>query len=158
MIIYGDDWCKARVVRVANLVAAASDDEFIQRDASRLAYYVIFQLISLFCTQNLLGVQHINENDWARIFRLLEHKELKTKLKNQETHKLHPELKSLGISFETLQKNRFLADYDPLPFKQNWDLLDAEFSKALDVIGFINKLSQSQKTTLAIHLLFKDKA
>jgi hypothetical protein len=77
----------SRMLNVPNLTEMALHDKDVAqvflREAIRISYYVVFQTICRICTEALSEskAEDIKSDDWLKIFRSFDHKDLRNKLK-----------------------------------------------------------------------------
>jgi hypothetical protein len=158
----------SRMLNVPNLIEMALHDKEVEqvslREAIRISYYVVFQTICRICTEALSEskAEDIKSEDWLKIFRSFDHKDLRNKLKaidqDQTKVKKYPyEIKKIAKNFSKLQDERMKADYDPSPFLIGYDEAIKLIKNTVLAAFELEKLSLSDKRSLAITLLFKDR-
>jgi hypothetical protein len=126
------------------------------RRAMSSAYYAVFQRLSSLCASRLSG-QDPSTEDYRRLYRALEHKQVRTAL-GKSAYKAE-----LGVPFAQLQDARQWADYSIAP-DPDLDLpggstrnAQAYIDMAREVLQFIDSLDSAAQLKLAILLIVRDR-
>ena len=126
-----------------------------RRRAVGTAYYAVFHSLAKLCADTLLQSADRDTEEYARIYRALEHGSLKAAfgkepLRDRET------LRRIGDIVVALQSERHRADYLP-PVKNVFSIRDAEIlvSQARQVVSESEGLGFQDRLTLATCLLFR---
>lgn len=127
--------------------------EFLLRQAVRSTYYAIFQFLSLVYVNELIGDGEIEASEWVRIYRGIDHKDVKQKL--IALSKDYPEMKLMSDVFTTMQEERHLADYNPLPYAKTYNQVEKLIENADHALLSISSFSNKLKLKIAITLLVK---
>ncbi len=129
------------------------------RRAVSTAYYAVFHALARTCTEELFGrskdAKNLKEHDM--VYRQLDHTSLKSAFNNTPMQE-NETIKRIGLLAKELQNERHKADY--MPRRKLYPKKECEewISKADEARDLINNLSPPDKKTLAIYLIFKNRA
>lgn len=126
-----------------------------RRRAVSTAYYAVFHQLAQLCSDCLLPQSGRDPEDYARIYRALDHGQLKRAF-GQKPLAAHETLRRIGDIVVKLQSERHRADYLPedtslFPLEDVRSLVDT----AAQTVRDLNALSAEDRRTLASCLLFK---
>ena len=130
----------------------------VKRRAVSTAYYAVFHALAELCADELLGVQSdVRSEEYIRVYRSLEHGTLKTAFKAAPLNRVAA-LQRIGNRVVVLQSERIRSDYLPSQALYTNDQCRDLVESAKSAIGSIAALSQGDRRSLAVHLLFKNRA
>lgn len=124
------------------------------RRAASSAYYALFHGLCRLCANELIGANQGKTEEWARVYRALDHGRGKKVLTEQEAGKIDPAVKRVGLAFKELQERRHGADYDPAFFPFFLDATAALIEQAESALALLDALSPDKRRALAVLLLF----
>lgn len=137
------------------LVAERPRSSAFKRRAVSTAYYAVFHALAKLCAESLLPSGDRHEEEYARVYRALDHGSLKTAfgkdpLKDNET------FRKIGDLVVPLQSERHRADYLP-PIKNVFSGREAKklIDQARLAVSEIEALNPRDRRTLATCLLFR---
>lgn len=129
----------------------------MKRRAVSTAYYAAFHALVRLCADELAGIARRRTPEYERLYRALDHSQLRTAFISAPL-KGHSTLSPLGDIVVKLQTERNRADYLPpqslFSASQCVDLIQL----ARDFVGLLERLDNSERRTLSIYLLFKNRA
>lgn len=139
------------------LAEKSSRSPTLRRRAVSTAYYALFHALAELCAQELLGSgTSKRSNEYVRIYRSLDHGTLKNAFAAPPLKKI-PALQTIGNRVVRLQSERIRSDYLPQqPIYTTEQSIDLVKSAKVALLS-ITKLSQGDRRTLAVHLLFKSR-
>ncbi|MCJ2006862.1 hypothetical protein MKK55_17320 [Methylobacterium sp. J-059] len=150
----------ARLLRLAeDIVDAHPDSSSVKRRAVSTAYYAAFHALARLCADTLLGDSDRASSEYEKVYRALDHGSLRTAFQPKGSPlATNVSLKRIGDLIVPLQGARMLADYAPprLGFYQENAARD-HLEQARELVGLLEALSASERMSLAIHLIFKDR-
>jgi len=117
----------------------------LKRRAVSTAYYAVFHALAGLCA-----------DDYIRVYRSLEHGTLKTAFNAPPLNRVGT-LQKIGSSVVELQSERIRSDYLPSHALYTKDQCRALVELAKSAITAIAALSQSDRRSLAVVLLFKNR-
>ncbi len=121
------------------------------------AYYAVFHALAELCADELLGVESgRRSNEYVRIYRSLEHGTLKTAFGAAPLSSVGA-LQKIGNRVVRLQSERIRSDYLPQQSLYTTDQSLDLVKSARSAVGSIAELSQGDRRSLAVHLLFKSR-
>jgi hypothetical protein len=147
-----------RLLALAEELAEKSGKSLtLRRRAVSTAYYAVFHALAKLCADELLGARFdMRSEEYIRVYRSLEHGALKTAFKAPPLNRVAA-LQKIGNRVVELQSERIRSDYLPpqslYTLGKCRDLVESAKSAA----GAIAALSQSDRRSLAVHLLFKNR-
>jgi hypothetical protein len=129
----------------------------LRRRAVSTAYYAVFHALAKLCADELLGAPSDRRSEeYIRVYRSLEHGTLKAAFKAAPLNRIGT-LQKIGSRVVELQSERIRSDYRPpqslYTRGQCRDLVES----AKSAVGAIAALSQSDRRSLAVSLLFKNR-
>jgi uncharacterized protein (UPF0332 family) len=129
----------------------------LKRRAVSTAYYAVFHTLAKLCADELLGVgSDIRSEEYIRVYRSLEHGTLKTAFKAAPLNQVVA-LQKIGNRVVRLQSERIRSDYLPSQQLYTQDECGALVESAKLVVESIAGLSQRDRRSLAVSLLFKNR-
>lgn len=128
----------------------------LKRRAVSTAYYAVFHALAGLCADELLGRLDSRSQDYVRVYRSLEHGTLKTAFNAPPLNRVGT-LQKIGSSVVELQSERIRSDYRPSQALYTKDQCRALIELAKSVITAIAALPQSDRRSLAVSLLFKNR-
>ena len=128
----------------------------LKRRAVSTAYYAVFHALAGLCADELLGRIDSRSQDYIRVYRSLEHGTLKTAFNAPPLNRVGT-LQKIGSSVVELQSERIRSDYLPSHALYTKDQCRALVELAKSAITAIAALSQSDRRSLAVALLFKNR-
>lgn len=139
------------------LAEKSSRSPTLRRRAVSTAYYALFHALAELCAQELLGSgTSKRSNEYVRIYRSLDHGTLKNAFAAPPLKGI-PALQTIGNRVVRLQSERIRSDYLPeQPIYTTEQSIDLVKSAKVALLS-ITKLSQGDRRTLAVHLLFKSR-
>ena len=127
---------------------------FVRRAISD-AYYALFHALAHMCADTLVGSTRRRSEAWRRIYRTLDHTQVREELRRPEVKAIHPMLVDFAADFARLQDARHVADYDPAPaFRRRDDAL-ALLNVAETAISDIEALPADARLELSAALVAK---
>lgn len=128
-----------------------------KRRAVSTAYYAVFHALAKVCAENLLPSAARNTDEYARVYRALEHGSLKAAF-GKEPLKNHGTLRKIGDLVVALQSERYRADYLP-PIENVFSRQDTKklIEQARQAVAEIEALNPQDSRTLATCLLFRER-
>lgn len=141
-----------------DLISRYPTSRAARRRAVSSAYYATFHALSECCADWVLPEEDETSETYEKVYRAIDHKPMKNAFRNQTALRQRPALLRIGETIIELQNARLSADYLPSGHKL-FSLADAEeyMAKARLTVERIDRLTPADRTTLAIHLLFKDR-
>jgi hypothetical protein len=129
-----------------------------RRRAVSTAYYAVFHQISKICSEEIASEHEPSSTQYVRVYRSLDHAAIKAVL-NEQSLKKSDRIRRIGESFALLQSERNRADYWPpvsseFPVRRVRELI----ATAREAVAELNSLGPTDRQTLVVHLLVKDKA
>jgi hypothetical protein len=122
------------------------------------AYYALFHALAQSCADELIGANKRSTDAWARVYRALDHKAAKDRLKKSAaTNGAEAGLIAFATAFADLQELRHDADYSPRPPGLNRQSALALVDEAEQAIRDFDRLDLFKKRSLATEILFKDR-
>ena len=85
---------------------------FIRRAVSD-AYYALFHSLAEMCANSLVGSTRRRTEAWRRVYRTLDHVQVREKLRRADVSAIHPAVSKIAPNFARLQDARHAADCDP---------------------------------------------
>lgn len=140
------------------LAEKSSRSPTLRRRAVSTAYYAVFHALAELCASELLGAEKTSRysNEYVRVYRSLEHGTLKTAFGAAPLNSVAA-LQKIGNRVVRLQSERIRSDYLPqrslYTMDQSLDLVTSAKSTVLSIA----ELSQGDRRSLAVHLLFKNR-
>ena len=128
------------------------------RRAVSTAYYALFHALARLCADELVGVSHGHSQEWARVYRALDHRTAKVVLSSADAARLGSAVAQIGASLSDLQERRHQADYDPAFFSFYFDETEALIELAASAIADLDRLDADQRRSLAIMLIVKKRS
>jgi hypothetical protein len=130
----------------------------LRRRAVSTAYYAVFHALAKLCANELLGGRiDVHSQEYVRVYRALDHGTLKTAFNAPPLNRAAP-LQKIGSSVVELQSERIRSDYLPSQSLYTRDQCRDLVDSAKSAVGNIAALSQSDRRSLAVSLLFKNRA
>ncbi|GEP05696.1 hypothetical protein [Methylobacterium oxalidis] len=149
-----------RLIQVADdLIDAHPDSSAVKRRAVSTAYYAAFHALARVCADALLKDVDRTSDEYEKVYRALDHGPLRNAFQAKGSPLItNPALKRVGDLIVPLQGARMLADYAAprIGFYQESEARD-RVAEARDLIARLAELSESDRRTLAVHLIFKDR-
>jgi hypothetical protein len=148
------------VSRLLELAEQLIDDgrrsSALRRRAISTAYYAVFHQIAKLCAETLLSGTEQSSDEYARIYRALDHGPLKSSWQNQNSPLRKVDtLKKIGDLIVPLQSERIRADYlPPLPHPFTSREAKEVVQQARRAVDALNELTPDERRMLAIGLLF----
>ena len=122
------------------------------------AYYALFHALAQACADELIGANKRSTDAWARVYRALDHKAAKDRLKKSASAGgADAELIAFATAFASLQELRHEADYSPRAPGHNRQSTLALIDEAEQAIEEFDSLNLFKKRSLAVEILFKDR-
>ena len=146
------------LLKVADNLLVGSVTLTMGRRAVSTAYYAVFHSLARLCAEELLGTAEPSDSpQYVRVYRALDHGSLKAAFKASPLSEITT-IKAIGSRAVELQSERIRADYMPrtpkmYSLQQCLDIVQS----AHTTVNAINKLAQSERRILAVHLLFKNR-
>jgi uncharacterized protein (UPF0332 family) len=129
----------------------------LKRCAVSTAYYAVFHALAELCAVELLGVAADRCSDeYIRVYRSLEHGALKTAFRAAPLNSVDA-LRNIGNRVVRLQSERVRSDYLPSQSLYSKDQCLDLVKSAKSTVRSIAALSQKDRKSLAINLLFKNR-
>ena len=129
----------------------------LRRRAVSTAYYAVFHALAKLCAHELLGDRiDLRSQEYVRVYRSLEHGTLKTAFNAPPLNRVVT-LQKIGSSVVELQSERIRSDYLPPQPLYSRDQCRDLVESAKSAIGAIAALSQGDRRSLAVSLLFKNR-
>ena len=129
----------------------------LRRRAVSTAYYAVFHALAKLCAHELLGDRiDLRSQEYIRVYRSLEHGTLKTAFNAPPLNRVVT-LQKIGSSVVELQSERIRSDYLPPQSLYTRDQCRDLVESAKSAIGAIAALSQGDRRSLAVSLLFKNR-
>jgi len=129
------------------------------RRAVSSAYYSLFRRLSSLCASRLSG-QNPESEEYHRLYRILEHKQVRDRLNKSAMFKA-----DLGLSFQQLLEAREWADYSVAPHPdsikssrgENFSASEAHryVTLAREALRFIESLDSAAQLKLAVLLIMQ---
>lgn len=146
-----------RLVALAEELAEKSGRGLtLKRRAVSTAYYAVFHALAGLCADELLGRIDTRSPDYIRVYRSLEHGTLKSAFNAPPLNRAAA-LQKIGSSVVELQSERIRSDYLPSQALYTKDECRALVELAKSAITAIAALSQNDRRSLAVSLLFKNR-
>jgi uncharacterized protein (UPF0332 family) len=126
-----------------------------KRRAVSTAYYAVFHALAKLCAETMLNAAGRATDEYARVYRALEHGPLKTAFE-REPLRSHGTLRKIGDLVVPLQSERHRADYLP-PIRNVFSEREARklIDQARQAVSQIEALNLSDRRTLATCPLFR---
>lgn len=126
-----------------------------RRRAVSTAYYAVFHRLAKLCTESLLGNAPIDSDEYARVYRALQHGAAKQAFDNKALQ-ASDAAKIIGDAFAQLQSEREKADYSP-PLRDLFSLKGCEelITLARKACNTVDGLSPAEGRLMTTVLLFK---
>jgi uncharacterized protein (UPF0332 family) len=126
-----------------------------KRRAVSTAYYAVFHALAKLCAETMLHPAGRTTEEYARVYRALEHGPLKTAFE-KEPLRSHGALRKIGDLVVALQSERHRADYLP-PIKNVFSQRETKklIDQARQAVSEIEALNSQDRRTLATCLLFR---
>lgn len=148
----------SRLLNAADkLVEEGARSSAFKRRAVSTAYYAVFHALAKLCADSLMPSVDPGSDEYARIYRALDHGPLKSAfakgpLKDRDS------LRKIGDLVIRLQSERHLADYCP-PHERRLSRREAQklVDLARQAVDAINSLGLPDRHTLATCLLFRSR-
>jgi hypothetical protein len=129
----------------------------LRRRAVSTAYYAVFHALAKLCAHELLGDRiDLRSQEYIRVYRSLEHGTLKTAFNALPLNRVIT-LQKIGSSVVELQSERIRSDYLPPQSLYTRDQCRDLVESAKSAIGALAALSQGDRRSLAVSLLFKNR-
>jgi hypothetical protein len=129
----------------------------LRRRAVSTAYYAVFHALAKLCANELLGGRiDLRSPEYIRVYRSLEHGTLKTAFNAPPLNRVAT-LQKIGSSAVELQSERIRSDYLPPQSLYTRDQCRDLVESAKSAIGAIAGLSQNDRRSLVVSLLFKNR-
>jgi hypothetical protein len=147
-----------RLLSLAEELADASDGSLtVKRRAVSTAYYAVFHALAELCADQVIGNRtDAPEKEYVRVYRSLEHGALKTAFKAAPLNGV-AELQRIGNRVAVLQSERIRSDYLPSRALYTRDHCRSLVEAAKSAVRSISALSERDRKSLAVHLLFKNR-
>lgn len=128
----------------------------LRRRAISTAYYAVFHQIARVCAETLLNGVEQSSDDYARIYRALDHGPLKSGWQNQKSPLNQIDsLKKIGDLVAPLQSERIRADYlPPLPHPFSYRETRKIVQQAQRAVEALVALTLDERRVLVLGLLF----
>jgi hypothetical protein len=149
------------VERLLALAEELADDSgkslTLRRRAVSTAYYAVFHALAKLCANELVGARtDVRSQEYIRVYRSLEHGTLKTAFNAAPLNRVAL-LQRIGSSVVELQSERIRSDYLPPQSLYTRDQCRDLVESAKSAVGAIAALSQSDRRSLVVSLLFKNR-
>jgi len=128
----------------------------LKRRAVSTAYYAVFHALAGLCADELLGRIDSRSPEYIRVYRSLEHGTLKIAFNAAPLNRVAT-LQKIGSSVVELQSERIRSDYLPSQALYTKDKCRALVELAKSAIAAIAVLPQTDRRSLAVFLLFKNR-
>ncbi len=139
------------------LAKTAGNSLTLKRRAVSTAYYAVFHALAKLCADELLGDRSdTRTEEYVRIYRSLEHGTLKTAFKASPVKRVVA-LQKIGNRVVLLQSERIRSDYLPSQALYTSDQCLDLVNSAKSAVRSIAGLSRSDRRSLAVYLLFKNR-
>jgi uncharacterized protein (UPF0332 family) len=128
-----------------------------KRRAVSTAYYAVFHALATLCAETMLHSAGRATDEYARVYRALEHGPLKTAF-GKEPLRSHGTLRKIGDLVVALQSERHRADYLP-PIKNVFSQSETKklIDQARQAVSEVEALNPQDRRTLATCLLFRER-
>ncbi len=148
-----------RLLDLAQELSDGSDGSLtVKRRAVSTAYYAVFHALAKLCADEVLGDRtHAPEEEYVRVYRALEHGTLKAAFKAAPLNSV-AELQHIGNRVVVLQSERIRSDYLPSQALYTRDQCRNLVDAAKSAVRSISALSERDRKSLAVHLLFKNRS
>jgi hypothetical protein len=130
----------------------------LKRGAVSTAYYAVFHALAQLCANELLGLRSggARSEEYERVYRSLEHGTLKRAFREEPLRQVSA-LERIGNRVAELQSERIRSDYLPSRALYTRDQCLDLVRSAQSAVRSIGALAASDRRTLAIYLLFKNR-
>jgi len=136
------------------LLQSGARSSAARRRAVSTAYYAVFHALAKVCTDGLLPATRRDSDEYARVYRSLDHGSLKSAFRSVPLVD-RDIFRNLGDLIVRLQSERHRADYSP-PVQNVFTVEQAErlIAQAREAVSGIEALDAADRRTL-VCLLFK---
>jgi hypothetical protein len=147
-----------RLLALAEELAKSPEKSLtLKRRAVSTAYYAVFHSLARLCADELLGRRSgARSEEYERVYRSLEHGTLKRAFKEEPLRQVAA-LERIGNRVAELQSERIRSDYLPSRALYTRDQCLDLVRSAQSAVHSIEALPASDRRTLAIYLLFKNR-
>jgi uncharacterized protein (UPF0332 family) len=147
-----------RLLALAEQLAETSGKSLtLKRRAVSTAYYAVFHALAQLCADELLGGRSDRRSEgYERVYRSLEHGALKKAFKEEPLRRVAA-LEKIGNRVAELQSERIRSDYLPSRALYTKDQCLSLVQSAKSTVRSISALSEVDRKSLAVHLLFKNR-
>ncbi len=127
------------------------------RRAVSTVYYALFHWLARCAADSLVGVGETSGESWARVYRALNHRDLRQRCQKGRVPPSTPyPLRQLGTALVQLQPIRNGADYNPVARFAKRDVL-AQVDAARGILDDLERTAQSERRAFAVHVLFAER-
>lgn len=127
------------------------------RRAVSTVYYALFHWLARCAADSLVGVGETSGESWARVYRALNHRDLRQRCQKGRVPPSTPyPLRQLGTALVQLQPIRNGADYNPVVRLAKRDVL-AQVDEARRILEDLESATPSDRRAFTVHVLFKER-